>query len=286
MNQTLPMPFFNVVRDALDTMYVAMPGTAAELDPLVVQAIVGLGHAYLNLANPGTQNPSYAPDISRLGYVFTYAAAHAHYMRSELNRLSQTIHARLDPRRDLYVTSLGGGPGSDLLGLFAHLSDMNAGFLNVYCRRCDREAGWDAVSSLLLRHHAPPVRAKVINIAFDVTVPQSYVHQNDALRSTVFLASYFLSELVKAGAASDGFWDNLRSQAPRGALFIVLDNASDHFIPAIEAMMARAGFSTLDSEQGSMRIDESWEPLEGYIERYDRRPRRKGEVYFAVFEKR
>lgn len=279
----MPPSFYSIVADALDDMNSSLRPHHQDLDKDVHDAIVS--RSYLGLDDPKVPLPDYSQDIARMGYVFTYVAAHAGYTYNRLSKYSGTFHEYFDAKPNLIVTSLGGGPGSDLLGLLAYFIDNHHAFQSIHCFRCDRVANWSDFSKLILRQRANQANAVVQDMTVDVTQPTTYSTKPEIFHADVFIASYFLSELAKNLPQSYPFWDEMKSRARQGALFLVVDNDSDAFIPNVDIMLNRAGFTRIMHECEKLTHSENKAPLESYINRYDRRPRMYGQVYFAIYRK-
>jgi hypothetical protein len=224
------------------------------------------------------------------GVSFAGAALHAAYYDAKFVRrgalLYRTLQACLEPRscsgatalaeqltaasagpsrRRLRVASLGGGPGTDVAGLFwaeRHLfrfgpaaKAARAGPGGIDCTLYDLERSWRRYTPALQRLMAP--RLAIDFQPCDVRAPLPSESTSDAELGDgcnkalaaaaggthLFVLSYVAHETADAAAASAfAFYRSLAVAAPPGAVFLFLDVRvhSAHILDAIHAAMAAA----------------------------------------------
>jgi hypothetical protein len=103
--------YFEIVGETLDRIYSDIEDT--KKDKLIAAGLSALSSHYANLLVTG--GPSYSDEITRFAYVFRYATAHADYLH-QLVTLSPHLRDALTGDT-ITVSCIGGGPGSDVLGL-------------------------------------------------------------------------------------------------------------------------------------------------------------------------
>jgi hypothetical protein len=88
-------------------------------DQAVASAILGFHAAYGNgnLLRHNRKLIDYSDLATQAAYIFMYVAAHADFLHMVLNRGREEGAFRGLKKPEIQVTSLGGGPGSDLLAL-------------------------------------------------------------------------------------------------------------------------------------------------------------------------
>lgn len=119
-------PLVSSVLAELDRAGIAADGT--EWDGKVAEAIRAFNSAYGNgaLLQRDRSLIDYGALATQAAYVFMYVGGHADFLAQVLS-LAEQSHALAGLRREeITVTSLGGGPGSDLLALVSFLRRLPA----------------------------------------------------------------------------------------------------------------------------------------------------------------
>src|SRR5207244_2075350 len=91
----------------------------AEKDEHIKRKIDTLSMEYGRLTDTKAECIDYTDPLTRFAYIFKYTVAHADYIMQLIRCNSQLVH--LFARKEVEVTCLGGGPGSDLLGVLKHM---------------------------------------------------------------------------------------------------------------------------------------------------------------------
>ena len=282
MNSVAVPSFFGAVLGALDTLTDQLPAGTTDAD--VTTHLERNRKAYGWLWQNGVVAPDYSTPAARVGYVFAYVPAHAAFMKHGLDTCPSYIPTQ-SPSGSLSVTSIGGGPGSDLLGFFAHLIERGHRFDAISCVQADREPGWTEVVNAVVAEHIVYLPAWVNHKHVDFAHSATFQPQAGLFSTDIILGSYLLSELVRNRAATDAFFHAMGAQATPGTLFIVLDNNADALVPHYDAMMEIAGFSKQTSFCEDLRIDEGRDVLDGYATRYNSNTKINGRIYFGIYRK-
>jgi hypothetical protein len=209
----------------------------ADKDALIKAEIATLSAAYAGLTKPQVKPIDYSDPAKRFAYIFKYPVAHADY-------IMQLIRANADLQKLLQqetteIACLGGGPGSDLLGILKYM--MQAGVTNA-CLTCyifDKERAWGDSWSDVARILEAPFRVYPVFQQLDVTDTDTWKSYQKYLRADLFTLSYFLSEVWKIKAQAEPFFDHCMSQMKKGSMILFVDNNSSQFVDWFDEMATR-----------------------------------------------
>src|SRR4051794_27414545 len=119
---------FELVKVALDELY--EDGTqeyGEKFDSRVKQCFDQLSKSYGNLMDEDREPVDYHDPAVRFAYVYKYVAAHGDYLLQLLSRFKwqeEELFADLMAKETLRVSCVGGGPGSDIVGLVKFLNEQ------------------------------------------------------------------------------------------------------------------------------------------------------------------
>lgn len=283
----MPMNVFQLMKQVLDEEYRAIPGSDAGRDATVKTRLADLSAAYKRLAS-SPPKLDYGDPATRLAYVFRYVTSHTHLVAEELSECDE-VRELLEADR-LAVSCLGGGPGSDLLGLLKHLVGTGwEGALQVYL--LDREAGWgDAWSDVGGRLEDLDFTVFSHFQQLDVTDLSTWTKQRKYLRANLFTFIYFVSEISALGAKAEPFFDHLFANADPGALFLFIDNIDTNagtFVSWFDRVARRNGLELLHARKRDARLPgrEQKADLEPYPTKFDGQPKLTAKVECRVYRK-
>lgn len=149
----------------------------------------------------------YGPPETRLAYVYTYVASHSDWVYQVLSSSEVEIGEFLLDRERLVVTCLGGGPGSEFVGLVQFLAEKDSGALkSVTTYLCDREQAWADCWTEIGPEVDAPFNLSANFQGLDVTDPGSWSKQKKFLSADLFLSVFFASEITRLGDSADAFW--------------------------------------------------------------------------------
>src|SRR5688500_12806057 len=117
---------FQLVRTVLDELDAEVRNAhgSKHID-LVNEAMDTLQGQYARLEDPKNPRIDYSTAVARLAYILKYVAAHGDYVKQVLNLLHDELGAGLSAKENLAVSCLGGGPGSELVGLLKYLLNQD-----------------------------------------------------------------------------------------------------------------------------------------------------------------
>jgi hypothetical protein len=279
---------FQLVRVVLDQLHADVAADHGKnADKVIEGKLKLLSESYTHLTEEDFPPIDYAPAETRFAYVFSYVAANADYVYQILGRTRRKLWKKFDERDKLVVTCLGGGPGSELVGLMQFVAEEDGplDFLTAYL--LDREQAWaDCWTEI-----GPEVGGGFdLNTPFqslDVTKPESWAKQKKFLSADLFIMSYFASEIARLGGAADAFWNDLSTKAKPGALMLIMDNDHNFFSDFITKRIISNSWKVLSTECVTITPSnrEQKVDLGDYLKRFNRSPRLKGRMVYWVLEK-
>lgn len=281
---------FQLVGKVLDQLKVDVDNACGNKgDAAVTQCLNNLSEAYGKLTDPSRKPVDYAAPENRLAYVYCYVAAHSDYVYQILNRTTKILGSNLTARKKIVVTALGGGPGSDLVGLMQYLVECNDCKLEtVTAYLCDREQAWADCWTEIGEEVQAGFRLNVNFQPLDVTNADSWTKQKKYLSADLFLLVYFASEVASLGEKAAQFWAELSMSAKAGSYMLVIDNDHTFFNDFIVKNVVGKNWSVLKEEGLYLTPsgDEQKSDLGEHLQRYGRHPKLKGDLRYWVLERK
>lgn len=277
------MRCFQIVKSVLDEMYERIPcDSDAEKDQLISQKLRELSAFYGRIAVENKINHSDL--VSRFAYIYSYVTSHANIVSQiigETRLLQELFNQEI-----VNIACLGGGPGSDFLGILKYLAASNQ-TPKIKCSLYDKETGWgecwgdvdDKVdSSLQLRTYFHTV---------DVTKQETWKHYSKFLSSDLFTMIFFLSEVSSIKSQAEPFFLNVFRNARPGSLLLFVDNSSRIFQDWFDEMAQAANLDIIIRAQKDDRIYDRAEQtadLGVYLDKF-RSPRLKADLALRICQK-
>jgi len=279
---------FQLVRKVLDELRTDVVETYGDkTDEVINKRLEALGAAYGQLRDPKREPVDYSTPEDRFAYVYRYVGAHSDYVYQILNRTGKYLGNHLAAQEKVVVTALGGGPGSDLVGLMRYLVDLEECSLKtVTAYLCDREQAWADCWTEIGEEESPDFKLNVNFQPLDVTDPNSWSKQKKFLSADLFLLVYFASEVASLGEKAKQFWVELATRSKPGALMLVIDNNHDYFTDFITKEVIGNAWKVLTCEVDNLTpsIDERTAHLGEYFKLYGW-PKMKGYIRFWVLQR-
>ena len=139
------MTIFELVKLALDELYAEAKQTyRSEVDGEIRNRIDYLCTSYGSLTVTGRRPVDYKDPATRFAYVFKYVAAHGDYLVQGLNMLRSELGGPIFPGENARVSCIGGGPGSDIIGVLKYLDEQKKSEKvdKITCYLLDKEQAW------------------------------------------------------------------------------------------------------------------------------------------------
>ncbi len=275
------MKCFELVRAVLDEAYQAIGGTEAEKDASIQQAMRDLTANYAQVWQAG--GPDYGDPVRRFAYVRTYVPSYANLVYEVLLKFPEELGV-LFARDQVSITCLGGGPGSDLVGILKYL-DRAKKDPAIHCCICDREDLWSESWGDVGKRLGYP-RLQVTYLPQEVC-DKKWQQQSKYLSSDLFTLVYFVSELYSRRSEAEPYFDNVLKKARSGAYFVFVDNDHSLFTDWFDDLTNKNGLQQLKKFNGIMTMpsDEEKTALGPYLTKFANLPRLKGAVAYRVLKK-
>ena len=278
------MNLMPLVKLVLDDEYAAIPLSEAQKDAKIKEEMASLGGEYARLNQAGRLPIDYKDPIKRFAYIYKYTVAHADYIMQLIGVCPELQAALRAPY--VSVACLGGGPGSDLLGVLKHLMLHKPGDVNLTCYLSDRERAWgdswSSVAPLLDR----PIRLNTVFQQMDVTNEAEWRTYYKFLKADIFTLSYFLSEVWSERTRAEPFFDYCFSGMRSGALLLFVDNDHTDFLTWFDGLAKRHRLAIVKSHQTVIAFsnDEEKRDLEPYFTKFGW-PKRESKIGYRVARK-
>jgi len=222
------MNVFQLVKSVLDEIYERISGQSADKNNRIEGEIESLKAAYERLGEQGVPN-DYSKAVTRFAYIYKYVTCHANVVY-HLLRSSPQLAALFD-REQVNISCIGGGPGSDFLGILKYIinSEKAPRVKQLRVNLFDKEPAWSECWNDVdekLRSH---LRIATSFVPFDVTDPKTWATYQKFLSSDLFTMIYFMSEINSLREEAEPFFTNLFEKAKSGSLILYVDNNSPKF---------------------------------------------------------
>jgi hypothetical protein len=277
------MKVFQLVKTVLDELYSQISATTAASKDDEIRAMMGfLGDEYKKLSQGVSIN--YSAEITRFAYIYKYVTAHANFVYQVIHGSSDL--AALFDREKINVTCIGGGPGSDLIGILKFIA-KGGQTQHLICKLFDREPTWAECWEDVDEKLEAQLRVSTSFQIFDVTDAQTWTDKKKYLNSDLFTMIYFMSEIDAHRATAEAFFSNLFKEAKRGALFLYIDNDNPQFYGWFDSLAAAHSLTVLQSSHVNMHItdyDEEKTDLAEYWDKFSS-PKLTGQIAFRVCRK-
>ncbi len=210
--------------------------------------------------------------------------AHADYIM-QLIRCDTELR-ELFSRNAVEIACLGGGPGSDLLGILKYMMQAGVRDTCLTCYIFDKERAWGDSWSDIARVLKPPFSVYPIFQQMDVTDSVTWKSYQKFLRADLFTLSYFLSEVWRIRNQAKPFFSHCMSQMKKGSMVLFVDNNSSQFVDWFDELAKHNGLNTV--REGSCMLafsnDEETKDLGPYFDKFGW-PKRKSDVAYRIMRK-
>lgn len=281
------MNIFQLIKKVLDSEFDKIPG----VDPKskydqVNKRHVELVHAYGDLTDSTRSPPDYADPVTRFAYIHKYTTCHADIVCDSLGMCDE-LEALFEGTGWLSASCIGGGPGSDFLGMlkYALRADTEK---SLKCFLLDRESAWgDTWSDVEQQTSELPFRISTHFQQLDVTNSSTWSHQVKYRSSQLFTFIYFLSEVYRLRSAAQPFFEQLVQNAACESCFLFVDNDTPEFRAQILEFESRYALRLIKEESRDYRTDtnEDKEDLEPHFSAIRHTPKIKAKIFRAVMVK-
>jgi hypothetical protein len=184
----------------------------SEKDAEIKQEINNLSMEYGKLTDVKSECIDYGDPVKRFAYIYKYTVAHADYLMQLIRKRNEVCS--LFERREVEIACLGGGPGSDLLGVLKYMMEAKSKS-TLTCYIFDRERAWGDSWSRVAKKLDAPFRVFPVFQQMDVTDSQTWGCYQDYLQADIFTLSYFMSEVWRIKSKAEPFFNHCMSKAKK-----------------------------------------------------------------------
>ena len=248
----------------------------------------------------------YQDPLCRIAYLYSYVCAHANLVDNAccyLSNLQAFLRDKLDREATLNVCSLGGGPGSELLGLVKFIDRGQEPGKQVYVdfALVDSVREWDETWQALLRGieatfsanygQSPRNWPAIIQRSFlplDLTRLEDFKHLPTRFQDIeLFIFNHTLSELLSHRTTFEQVVCHLASLATHGTYFLIIDRHQQEVCELAHTVIYNAGLRPLEFrvEQTNMDFDEQVTDLGIWFDHMGRSPKLKWNAFFFLAQK-
>jgi hypothetical protein len=278
---------FGLVKDVLDDLYKRIESAHNDqADQAIKNALASLSGQYRDLDKDTRVPVDYSDPAIRFGYVFRYVAAHSSYVRDICLR-SLPISQLLSSDARVKVTCLGGGPGTELIGLIQASNRLDRK-KDLLFSLIDREDAWADTWENIDEELDAGFRVSTNFRAIDISRPFRLENLNGPFGSDIFVMSYFLSEIYAFRDACSSFFDSLVRVMNPGAIVVNIDNGNQLFNSYADSIFTDSQFNLLKSENNTRLLpsaDEQKSSLGEYLDRFGY-PKVEARAGFRIWSKR
>lgn len=275
------MTIFQLIKTVLDEVYLQIDAKGEnDRDLLISEQVKYLTRQYKKLLF-SKESIDYKNPATRFAYIFKYVTCHANLVYNQIFNISELFN-----QSKMMVSCIGGGPGSDLLGILKFLLKQRK-TPHLRCFILDREEVWSDSWCDVDDKLNVDFRISTHFERLDITNMNSWIHKTKYLDSDLYTLIYFMSEIHKNKDDADEFFDALFTKAKNGAKFLYIDNNHPEFYSRIDLFAQKYKLKILKSEHGHFPINDCLEEkkdLKEYFEKFGD-PKLKPDVAIRIFEK-
>jgi hypothetical protein len=279
------MNVFQLIKSVLDEIYTRLPGDDARKDANIKKQAEVMRDGYKHLATKPISH-NYADPVTRFAYIYVYVTSHANVVY-QLIRKSSALRT-LFKRDQVNITCIGGGPGSDFLGILKYIFKDGTKVPRLKLSLFDKESAWSECWSDVDDKLGLPISNVFQN--FDVTDPKTWKPYDKYLSADLFTMIFFMSEIDSLRAQAEPFFAHLFNNAKQGALLLYVDNRTAQFYNWFDSLMSAHGWKVLESGQERLTIEDLSERKEGLDPYYTKfwtssAPRLTANIAYRVCQK-
>jgi len=264
------MQVFQLVKSVLDENYSKIPETQQKRDALICKQINALMKGYSALSSKN--GVTYDEPSVRFAYIYKYVTCHSNLVYQRIQGC-KALRSCFQGSQ-IVVSCIGGGPGSDLVGILKYISDLSnvedAKVPKLRCFILDGENAWADAWSDVDDKLETDSKISTYFIPMDVTNKSAWSQQSKYLGADLFSMIYFASEIYSKRHECAPFFKNLFAQMKPGALLLYIDNNSPCFTDWFDLLVKTGGLEVLQSDEktAKMPFDEEKTTLGEYLDKF------------------
>jgi hypothetical protein len=276
------MKCFEVVSGVLETVYkeIALQDDAKDLR--IKASLRQMSDKYGRLADSG--GPDFSCPMTRFSYVYSYVPAHAHWICDFLSKNEYVANLFGERCR---VVCLGGGPGSDLVGILKFL-DETSRQTKIHCEIVDGCEQWKTTWADVAYNMDWPGFLNTDYVVHNVSNPETWRSPSSVNKADLVTISFFWSEIIHLKGLAEEYVGNVLSSLKQGAAVVFVDNNHSDFYHGFDSLCERHSMRLLDGGYGRKAIydrDERASDLKFFTDKFGKMPRLQGDLAWRILVK-
>lgn len=250
------MNAFQLIKTVLDELYVKIPGyTESDKDALIANKLNYLADRYKNLLRL-SEPIDYSDPVTRFAYIYKYVPFHANIIFNVINQ-SDTIQ-RLFEGDKVKVSCIGGGPGSDLLGILKYIMGLKK-YPTLSFTLFDREEAWGESWEDVGEKLNLDCNIRTYFQRFDIADSNTWLQKEKYLGANLFTMMYFISEIYNIKEKAENYFIHLFTHIPEGSYVLFVDNDSFVFVDWFDTMTKHFHLEIVNEKSGYMQFEDPGE---------------------------
>ena len=258
----------------------------------LLQALAGLERYYgnQNLRNPNRDLIDYSGLPTQAVYIFMYAIGRAEFTYQLLKKFREKHGSPLFGKESLNVTSIGGGPASELVGLVRYLEEFDdEGVDEILYDVIDKEGDWDHLAELVVSKIPSDIEIILRFERLDISDPNG-IGGNTLEYDDLVMMSFFISEICElpnAKAVKENLHELIDTMKHGGKLFYNDSNAYSFYMYMNHRARSVKGLSELYEVEDVIVFDYT-DPGPTYLdysETLDRTPHLSSKAVSKFYER-
>lgn len=245
----------------------------------LAERLASLEASYRELRNANRDLINYSDLATQAAYVFRYVLGHADFIYDFLCLIRNNLGAPIFSDEEIWVTSIGGGPGSELLGLLKYLKEVKGEpkINKIVYTVIDKESNWEHVVESFVDLVETDIDINLVFQNFDFSspiIPEGVTLEYEEL----VIMSFFISEICSLpnGATVSKSLESLLSTMKDDSLLLYNDSDAYSFYTFLNGRVRGAKrfeqLLDINAEFKSDTPDYDGVMLE-YVEEFDYRPK-------------
>jgi hypothetical protein len=273
-----------MVREVLEQLYAHIGGSSeTQKDRKIRHAFSEIEKSYESLLTMAPSH-SYTDPAVRFAYIYRYVTSSAVTVGQ---LLGHRVFRALASRKTLQVTCVGGGPGSDYIGLSQWLNTCEPPRPAVKAFITDKHPVWANDWGIISDHLSEDFKVFCNHLPLDVTAPEQWQQYYNILAADLFSFVYFFSEIYTTHEAARPFFAYVCRTARPGAFMLYLDNYPREFFTWFEKVATANNVALVHENSGELKVpsDEEKKELGRFLDKFGY-PRLSMRARWCILQKR
>lgn len=206
------------------------------LDEIITTRLKQLSRAYGGQLLEKDRNPvDYSKTTTHIAYAYRCLSAHGDWLYQTLDLARDAVSKGIDVD-SIKVACVGGGPGSDILGVTRFCAEAGLGKREFEFVVLDRELTWARCRKEVVKTYKGEMKVSSVGQPLDLTADGAWTDDWQFLDADIITFSFSLSEVwsFNTTGSVSRFVDRILTGAKKGCIICYMDNGGKNFIPLME----------------------------------------------------